>query len=113
MIITHFAYDKVTITYDEPVPRANGKVRTEEVWRTVQIHFKGDKTASTLELHGEREQFILLGNARVIELTPWGAKFEAYWWQSHPSKCNKDGKLSKRQPRGFKRLVRANVVCEF
>lgn len=114
MILTHFTYDKITVTYDEPVPVGlHRRERTEEVWRNAQIHFKRKGDITTLEIHGERDSFILLGSAKVIELTPWGAKFEAYWWQSHPYRYNKDGSPSKRQKRGFKREVRADVVCEF
>ena len=51
--------------------------------------------------------------ATVLELTPWGAKFEAYWWKSHPYRYNKDGSPSKKQKSGFSKLVRADVVCEF
>lgn len=113
MILTHFIYDKVSIAYDEPVPDHSGKSKSEEIWRNAQIHFKRDGDITTLEIHGGRDRFILLGGAKVIELTPWGAKFEAYWWQTHPIRYNKDGRLSKRQKRGFKRRIRADIVCEF
>lgn len=114
MLLTHFVYDKVTINYDEPIPRnGSGKEITEEIWRNAQIHFKRKGDITTLEIHGDRDRFLLLGGAEVIELTPWSAKFEAYWWQSHPYNYNKDGKLSKRQKSGFRRKVQASIHCEF
>ena len=117
MILTHFSYDTIKVTYDEPVdgPGRGDHNCKEEVWKNAQVHFKHDAATgiSTLELHGERDRFLLLGSAKVIELTPWGAKFETYWWSGHPYKYNKDGSPSKRQRSGFAKLVRADVVCEF
>lgn len=72
MILTHFNYDTIKVTYDEPVdgPGRNEHNCKEEIWKNAQVHFKHDAVTgiSTLELHGERDRFILLGSAKVIEL---------------------------------------------
>ena len=113
MILTHFNYDTIKVNYDEPVPgpgRTKHKVE-EEVWRGAQIFFKIKDGLPILEImKGDRH--ILLGRAKVIELTPWSAKFEAYWWAGHPIQYNKDRSRSKRQKSGFAQLVRADIVCE-
>ena len=114
MILTHFAYDTIKITYDENVEgpsQINDNCRNE-TWKGAQLFFKTDKNLPVLEIY-KGDRHILLGRAKVVELTPWGAKFEAYWWRTHPIQYNKDGKLSKRQKSGFSKLVRADIVCEF
>jgi len=113
MILTSFNYDTIKVTYDAPVdgPGRGKHNCQEETWRGALIYFKTEKNLPMLEIvKGDRH--LILGRAKVIELTPWSAKFEAYWWASHPVKYNKDGKLSKRQKSGFSQLIRADIVCE-
>ncbi|MGD9726484.1 MAG: hypothetical protein AB7L09_02930 [Nitrospira sp.] len=113
MKIAHILYDKVTITYDKVIEDRYGKPNCkEEVWQNTGVYFKVADGVSTLELHGPGDAFLLLGRAKVMAITPWSAKFEAYWWKSHPMRYNKDRTISKRQKSGFAQLVRAEIVCE-
>lgn len=117
MILTHFAYGKITITYDEPVDDFDFRnqvmgSKEEEVWRDAQIFFENNDGHPRLRI-AKGDKGMLLARAEVLELTPWSAKFVAYWWKGHDIKYNKDGSRSKRQPAGFARLVRAEVACEF
>ena len=113
MILTAFNYDTIKITYDEPVegPGRDRHNCQEETWRGAQVFFESKDGIATLRIQ-RKDKSILLGRAKVVELTPWSAKFEAYWWSSHPTQYNKDGSLSKRQKPGFAQLVRADIVCE-
>lgn len=113
MILTQFNYDTIKITYDAPVesPGRNKHNCEEETWRGAQIFFEQKADVATLRIK-KGDKSILLGRAKVIELTPWSAKFEAYWWEGHEFQYNKDGALSKRQKSGFKQLIRADIICE-
>lgn len=118
MILTSFCYRTIKIDYDEPVEKFNFRDQVmeyedEEVWTESTVHFnEKDGAPPTLRI-GKGKKSILLCRAKVIELTPWGAKFEAYWWAGHPIERKKDGKPKKRQKSGFRRLVRADITCEF
>jgi len=116
MILTHFSYGTVKITYDEPVDDFNFHTqkmgsRKEETWKDAQVFFDRKGDYATLRV-ARGDKSILLGRAKVLELSPWGAKFEAYWWKGHDVAYKKDGKPAKRQKNGFARLVRADIVCE-
>ena len=116
MILTHFNYDTVKITYDKPIPHFNYRTQkkeplAEEIWRGAQVFFDRKGGYATLSIR-KGDKSILLSRAKVIEITPWSAKFEAYWWAGHDCQYNKDGSLSKRQKNGFKTLIRADIVCE-
>jgi len=106
MKLDHYHWDKITITYDSPVPRFNKPDTTEEVIRHVSLTYLCESDDySTLRLVWGRgnllDRSMLLGRAKVKELTPFSAKFEAYWWTSSLD-SNKENKS-----------VRADIVCEF
>lgn len=116
MILTHYVYSTIKVTYDEPVEDFNFRkqemeYKQEETWREAEVFFDRKDDYATLRI-GKGDKSILLGRAKVISLSPWGAKFEAYWWAGHPIKYNKNGSPSKRQKEGFRMLVRADIVCE-
>ena len=116
MILTAFNYDTIKIVYDKPVPHFNYRTQKkepleEETFRGAQVFFERKGDYATLSIRkGNRS--ILFGRAKVLELTPWSAKFEAYWWEGHDLKYNKNGELSERQKNGFKHLIRADITCE-
>ena len=103
MIVTQAVWDKVHIKWDEPVPRHNAPDTTEEELSGVRIFFKqaGEYT-TTVELLWGKDNHMLLTKAKLIELTPWSAKFEAYWWSS-PLPGGRDETT----------LIRGDITCEF
>jgi hypothetical protein len=116
MILTHYVYSTVKVTYDEPVEDFDFRhqkmnYKEEETWREAEIFFELKDDYATLRI-GKGDKSILLGRAKVIRLTPWDAKFEAYWWAGYPIDYTKDRKPKKRQKSGFRKLVRADIVCE-
>ena len=106
MILTQAVWDKVTIKWDRPVPRHDRSDTTEEELREVRVFFKQEgEWTTTLRLTWNkttsREESMLLTKAKLLELTPWSAKFEAYWWSSALDSPKMD------------KLVRGDIVCEF
>jgi hypothetical protein len=101
MILTQAVWDKVSITWDEPIPRYKSPDITEETLREVRVFYKDDNGITSLELRWGHDNFMLLARAKVLNLTPWSAKFEAYWWSS--SLDNND----------YTQFTRGEIVCEF
>jgi hypothetical protein len=99
MIITQAVWDRVIVTYDESIERFISRGRRqkvdEEELRNVRLFFEWiTEDAATLRLDWGKDRSMLLTRARLVELTPWSIKFEAYW-------CR------------FDTSTRADVVCEF
>lgn len=106
MIITQAVWSKVVIDYDEPIPRYNRPDIQHEELKGARLFFKQEgEWTTTLRINWNktysREESMLLTKAKVIELTPWSAKFEAYWWSSALDSPKMD------------KLIRADITCEF
>lgn len=102
MIVNYCSWAKVGILYDKPVPpslRGDGKPRlTDELKDAYVFYDDEDHTLTVKDVRvgdGMANQHFTFARAKVKKLTPWEAKFEAYWWDS-------TGKM-----------IRCDVLCTF
>ena len=102
MILTQAVWSKVTITYDKMIegPGRNKQDCKEETWTDARLFYKDEDGLTSLRIKkGDKDLFLI--RAKVLEITPWSARFEAYWWSA------------KALGEDYERLERADVICEF
>lgn len=105
MNLTQFFYNKVTITYAKEMDHLIGKNRKREELHNVRVSFKQDGTWSTILTLSKGDRFgetMILTKAKVLELTPWSALFEAHWFSAKVG-----------EPASKAKTIKASIVCEF